>query len=176
VSFKSVIWALVVGAGAVMLGMFVGFLVKGPPTQRPPAAHVIASMLPLPDEPPPPAAREFVDARIAAATEPPEPPPAPAQLPAGGVREVQGRLRAIGYNPGPVDGSVGPLTVNAAKQYQRTRGMMVTGAVDHDLLGRLRQERLPPPPRRAAYATATASAQPKPRDDFFGSLERLFRR
>jgi hypothetical protein len=107
----------------------------------------------------------------------PDPSTAAAQMPAAEVREVQGRLRAMGFNPGPVDGSVGPLTENAAKQYQRARGLEATGAVDRNLLAQLRQEA--PPPRRYTgngRASNTAAAQRRPRNDFSDFFDRLFRR
>lgn len=116
----------------------------------------------------------------AAATPPaPEPSAAAAQIPTAEVREVQGRLRAMGFNPGPIDGSVGPLTENAAKQYQRARGLEATGSVDRTLLGQLRQEPSPPPPRRYSgnsHANNRAAAQRPPRNDFNDFLDRLFRR
>lgn len=188
--------------------MLIGFLVNGPP-QRPlvpivvadtssaaPAADRVQSApgaAPAPAAPPPagpPADR--VQTGTNAAPAPAAPPPAaaapaaphpsaaPAQMPTVEVREVQGRLRAMGFNPGPVDGQVGPLTENAAKQYQRARGLEVTGAVDRNLLARLRQEA--PPPRRYSGngpASNTAAAQRRPRndlDDFLDNLGRLFRR
>ena len=86
----------------------------------------------------------------------------------------------MGFNPGPVDGIVGPLTENAAQQYQRARGLAVTGAVDRNLLAQLRRE-TPPPQRYTGnrYASNTAAAHPRPRNDFeefFDNLGRLFRR
>jgi hypothetical protein len=51
----------------------------------------------------------------------------------------------------------------------------VTGAVDRNLLAQVRQET--PPPRR--YASNTAAAHRRPRNDFndfLGNLDRLFRR
>jgi peptidoglycan hydrolase-like protein with peptidoglycan-binding domain len=136
--------------------------------------------------PPPLEARETA-ASAAAATPPagsanaqsPAPTPAPDQLVSAEVREAQGRLRAVGFDPGPLDGSAGPMTANAAKQYQRARGLAVTGALDRDLLARLRQERTAaPPPPRQRYATATATTAPPPRqrNEFLDSLDRLFRR
>jgi peptidoglycan hydrolase-like protein with peptidoglycan-binding domain len=96
--------------------------------------------------------------------------PAPTPLASAEVRELQRRLRAVGFDPGPLDGSAGPTTANAARKYQRARGLAVTGEVDHDLLARLRAERMaarsPSPPRQ-------------PRNDFqdfFDGIDRLFRR
>jgi peptidoglycan hydrolase-like protein with peptidoglycan-binding domain len=143
------------------------------PTAPPPAAAAPA----VPD----PTAAAAAPPPAAAAPAAPEPSAAAAQMPTAEVREMQGRLRAMGFNPGPVDGFVGPLTENAAQQYQRARGLEVTGAVDRNLLAQLRQETPPPPPRYAAksYASNTAVAQRRPRspfDDFLDNLDRLFRR
>jgi hypothetical protein len=113
----------------------------------------------------------------AAAPAAPAPSAAAAQMPAAEVREVQGRLRALGFNPGPVDGAVGPLTENAVKQYQRARGLEATGALDRNLLAQLRQE--PPPPRRYSgnsRASNAAAAPRRPRNDFEDFFDRLFRR
>jgi peptidoglycan hydrolase-like protein with peptidoglycan-binding domain len=169
----------------IAIGMLVGYLVNGPP-QSPLVSHVVAdtssaapsadsvqtgtTAAPAPSAPPPAAA-----ARAA-----PDPSAAAAQMPTAEVREAQGRLRAMGFNPGPADGIVGPLTENAAKQYQRARGLEVTGSVDRNLLAQLRQET--PPPRRYSgnsYASNTAAAHRRPRNDFndfLDNLDRLFRR
>ena len=185
--------ALGIGAGAVAAGFFVAFLVNGPPRRalapRTAVPEVAAAARPSDDttvaaapaveaaapvSTPPPA----VEAREAAAPEE----PAPRPLVFAEVRELQRRLRAAGFDPGPLDGSAGPTTANAARQYQRARGLAVTGEVDHDLLARLREERTatpsPPPPRRS-YATATPPPPPRQRNDFldfFDSIDRLFRR
>ena len=188
--------ALGLGAGAVAAGFFVAFLVNGPPRRplapRTAAAEVAAAPRPSDDttvaaapaveavapmSTPPPA----VEARETAAPEA----PAPRPLVFAEVRELQRRLRAAGFDPGPLDGSAGPTTANAARQYQRARGLAVSGEVDYDLLARLREERTsappppPPPPPRRNYATATAPPPPRQRNDFldfFDSIDRLFRR
>jgi len=104
-------------------------------------------------------------------------------MPAAEVREVQGRLRAMGFNPGPVDGIVGPLTENAAQQYRRARGLEATGAVDGNLLVQLRQETPPPPQQQQQqrysgnrYASNAAAAHRRPRNDYDDFIDRLFRR
>ncbi len=167
-------------AVGVLIGyVLVGYLVNGP-TQRPLVPRVVADT----SSAAPSADRVQIGttaAPTAAASPPaaaapaaPDPRAAAAQILTAEVREVQGRLRAMGFNPGPVDGSVGPLTENAAKQYQRARGLEVTGAVDRNLLAQVRQET---PPRR--YASNTVAAHWRPRNDFndfLGSLDRLFRR
>jgi peptidoglycan hydrolase-like protein with peptidoglycan-binding domain len=52
----------------------------------------------------------------------------------GGVRAVQNSLRAKGFDPGRIDGVVGPLTREAIKAFQSRYGMKPTGAVDNQLL------------------------------------------
>ncbi len=41
----------------------------------------------------------------------------------GKVREIQGALRSAGYNPGSVDGQIGPSTVSAVSAYQKSKGL-----------------------------------------------------
>jgi hypothetical protein len=203
--FRTALLAAGAGIGAIAIGVLVGYLVNGPP-QRPLESSVESRVVadasadhgqtetsapPAPTAPPPAATAPAVpDSTAAAAVPPPaaaapaapNPSTAAAQMPTAEVRELQGRLRAMGFNPGPVDGVVGPLTENAAQQYQRARGREVTGAVDRNLLAQLRQETPPPQPQRYAaksYASNTAVAQRRPRngfDDFLDNLDRLFRR
>jgi spore germination protein len=45
------------------------------------------------------------------------------------VADVQSRLRALGYNPGPVDGVFGQQTEQAVIQFQRDRGLTPDGIV-----------------------------------------------
>ncbi len=63
-------------------------------------------------------------------------PAEPAAAPAGGdvasarkvsIRDVQARLTALGYDPGPVDGMMGPKTRNAIERFQRDTGLERTG-------------------------------------------------
>ncbi|HKU95472.1 MAG TPA: peptidoglycan-binding domain-containing protein, partial [Vineibacter sp.] len=46
------------------------------------------------------------------------------------VAQLQGRLRALGFNPGPADGVVGPRTVTAVREFQAAHGLTVTGTID----------------------------------------------
>lgn len=55
----------------------------------------------------------------------------------GSVREVQVSLRQQGYDPGPVDGVVGPRTQTALASYQRAQGLAATGHLDSETLVRL---------------------------------------
>jgi hypothetical protein len=82
---------------------------------------------------------------------PPEPSrsPAPSVMPAdpapltgSEIRELQSRLKAAGFSPGPIDGAVGPMTQNALRKYAQSRALPDAEAT-RELLARLRTE-LPP--------------------------------
>ena len=49
------------------------------------------------------------------------------------AREVQNQLIALGFDPGPADGQIGPATIAAAQQYDLSRGgsgqVSIDGAV-----------------------------------------------
>jgi len=47
----------------------------------------------------------------------------------GKVREIQGALKSAGYNPGSVDGQLGPSTVNAVSAYQKSKGLSGNGVL-----------------------------------------------
>jgi peptidoglycan hydrolase-like protein with peptidoglycan-binding domain len=53
------------------------------------------------------------------------------------VREAQRALRDLGYEPGPVDGVVGPKTKEALARYQRSEKIAVTGRLDPETMVRL---------------------------------------
>jgi peptidoglycan hydrolase-like protein with peptidoglycan-binding domain len=55
------------------------------------------------------------------------------------VRELQDRLKAAGFDPGPIDGVVGPRTTDAARRYAQARNLR-SGAAGRDMLIRLRAE------------------------------------
>ena len=135
-------------------------------------------------------------ATAARSTLPPIPPAKPAAQPAppspplssADVREVQGRLRALGFNPGPVDGNAGPMTTTAVTRYQEAHGLKPTGVADKDMLAELRREpgSTPPPPPPAAarprtqpYQSAAAPPPPPPprqSNPFLDALDRMFGR
>jgi peptidoglycan hydrolase-like protein with peptidoglycan-binding domain len=50
---------------------------------------------------------------------------------------VQKRLRELGYDPGPVDGQVGPRTTTAIQTYQERGGLAVDGQPSMALLDHL---------------------------------------
>lgn len=46
------------------------------------------------------------------------------------VRDVQVKLQERGFNPGPIDGLMGPKTRAALREFQRSRNLQVTGSLD----------------------------------------------
>jgi len=46
------------------------------------------------------------------------------------IRQVQERLQAAGFSPGPVDGALGSRTRDALRRYQRAKGLRSTGEPD----------------------------------------------
>jgi hypothetical protein len=53
------------------------------------------------------------------------------------VREAQAHLSRLGYNPGPIDGIMGPKTRTAIEAFQRDHGLPVDGKVTQILLDSL---------------------------------------
>lgn len=71
-------------------------------------------------------------ALAAAPREAPRPTPAPRF-----VRDAQQALRDLGYEPGPIDGVLGPRTRTALMRYQHAEGLPATGRLDTETLVRL---------------------------------------
>ena len=46
------------------------------------------------------------------------------------IGQAQERLKAAGFNPGPIDGMLGPQTREALRRYQASQGLPATGALD----------------------------------------------
>ena len=82
----------------------------------------------------------------------PQAPPLP--LGHGDIREVQNQLIALGYNPGPADGQIGPATTMAADQYDASHGGSGDVAIDGALLARLKADTGP----RLSYEQVEARA------------------
>ncbi|HUF81890.1 MAG TPA: peptidoglycan-binding domain-containing protein, partial [Burkholderiales bacterium] len=53
------------------------------------------------------------------------------------VRRVQQRLNAAGFEAGPVDGILGPMTESGLTRFQRSRGLEATGELDRGTLAAL---------------------------------------
>jgi len=123
-----------------------------PPPEPQPARTAALVPPPLPNAVPPPSAAEIAPAKPVT-VEPPPPPvapvvvaaPEPAGTPKGKlegyeVMEIQTRLKALGLNPGPLDGLSGAQTVTAIKQYEASKSRPQAGKLDRELLKQLRQE------------------------------------
>jgi hypothetical protein len=57
-----------------------------------------------------------------------------------GVSGAQARLYNLGFDPGEVDGELGPETQSAICAFQGAHGLDVTGELDDDTLGKLTDE------------------------------------
>ena len=131
--------------------------VASPPPEPPRAAAPAPAVTnPLPANPPP-AAKEPVKAT-------PESPPSASQIPSTSeprsapltpdeIRELQGKLKAAGFDPGAIDGVVGPQTRSALRSYAQSRSLQNAEAT-RDLLVRLNAE---PAPQRPAQEPAVSS-------------------
>jgi hypothetical protein len=117
-------------------------------------AAVASNALPAPEPSQTATAPEAILPRAAAPvanfnTAAPPPPNAPAAASAKALdatplswteaRELQTRLKVAGFDPGPIDGIVGPLTRDAARRYIETRTLVGTTPTK-DMLARLRSE------------------------------------
>lgn len=56
------------------------------------------------------------------------------RLNSDGVRKVQQLLKDKGFNPGPIDGVVGPLTSGAIREFQDHYGIRTRGEIDNQTL------------------------------------------
>jgi hypothetical protein len=59
-------------------------------------------------------------------------------LNAAAIREAQTALKRLGFDPGGVDGVVGPRTRAATRAFQQANGMNASGALSGETLERLR--------------------------------------
>jgi DNA invertase Pin-like site-specific DNA recombinase len=75
------------------------------------------------------------------------------------VRTLQRRLRALGQQPGPVDGLYGPLTEAAVERFQSAAGLAVDGIAGPQTLRVLHAEWPQPVGEGAGYAQQGGSAQ-----------------
>jgi hypothetical protein len=118
------------------------------PPPSPPAPRIVepapaAVVTPPKTAPAAPVESKAVEAK-AAAPAPDKNVPGKDMLGRNEIFDLQTRLKALGLNPGPVDGVAGPQTAAAVRRYEESRGRPPTGFVDRDLLIRLQQE----PPSR----------------------------
>jgi S1-C subfamily serine protease len=93
-------------------------------------------------------------------------PAASAQTPAdsqSGVAAAQRALAALGYDPGPADGVMGPRTREAIVAFQRDRGLPTTGAVDEATAAALRSSLAGRAPAPDGKPPPVGEARPLPR-------------
>jgi peptidoglycan hydrolase-like protein with peptidoglycan-binding domain len=79
------------------------------------------------------------------------------------VRTVQRRLRALGYEAGPVDGRFGPMTRRAVTAFQTRHGLSPDGAVGPRTLARLHARPVSRPAVIPAIPRLLPPAPPAPR-------------
>lgn len=53
------------------------------------------------------------------------------------VKDIQNALKNAGFDPGTIDGKLGPRTQQAVKEFQRTKGLKVDGKVGPQTWGEL---------------------------------------
>jgi peptidoglycan hydrolase-like protein with peptidoglycan-binding domain len=85
-------------------------------------------------------------------------PPSPAPLTPGEIRELQGKLKAAGFNPGSIDGTIGRQTRSAIRQYAEARALPNADAT-RELLVRLKAE-APAPVSSASVSSPSVSPPP----------------
>jgi hypothetical protein len=155
--------------GFLLLMLFAGAAVLAvwglpfPPSEPLPSSHIEQAKAAVPraddmsGKAPPPTPAPVVSPPAPSPATSSQPPPAPsapqvplvaqaksAPLKADEIRELQGKLRALSFDPGPVDGVVGSMTLSAVRKYSEARAIANAEAT-RDLLIRLRSE---PPPKK----------------------------
>ncbi len=68
------------------------------------------------------------------------------------VLQAQRQLKALGYNPGTIDGNFGPQTEAALREYQRAYRLPQTGRLDETTLRSLLPERFQASPTPATLS------------------------
>ncbi|MEY2978993.1 MAG: endopeptidase cell wall lytic [Cyanobacteriota bacterium] len=79
------------------------------------------------------------------------------------VLEIQSQLQSLGYNPGPIDGILGPQTTSAIRDFQMARGLIVDGIVGPQTWSALQQSATEAP--NSSFETL-----PKMEEVVFGDL------
>jgi peptidoglycan hydrolase-like protein with peptidoglycan-binding domain len=68
-------------------------------------------------------------------------------LTAEGIRAVQQALQKKGFDPGPIDGVLGPQTEQAVRKFQDAYGISASGHIDNQTLYALGQTQLAGEPK-----------------------------
>ncbi|MBZ4421008.1 peptidoglycan-binding protein [Myxococcus sp. RHSTA-1-4] len=74
------------------------------------------------------------------------------------VADLQRRLAAAGFNPGPIDGDFGPRTKAAVVAFQRAKGLEPDGIVGPKTWGKLQAGGVKPPPSNPPTGRGTAES------------------
>jgi Protein of unknown function (DUF4236)/Putative peptidoglycan binding domain len=137
---------LFIGVGAffaIVIGVRMIGGAKSPEASVPAAAaDTLKSKLPQSPASPSPTA-----AIVGSPSAPPAADIANRPLTSADILEIQTKLKALGFNPGPLDGITGPQTEAAIKAYAATMGATVNPVLSIALLERLRKERGAPTSR-----------------------------
>ncbi len=80
---------------------------------------------------------EWAEGKLAIFVPSGETEPIPVGPPRDEVLTIQSDLAKLGYDPGPVDGMMGPRTETAIREYQKAAGMEVDGLVTERLIASL---------------------------------------
>jgi Putative peptidoglycan binding domain len=64
-----------------------------------------------------------------------------------GIRAVQQTLQKKGFDPGPIDGVLGPLTEQTVRKFQDAYGINASGRIDNQTLYALGQTQLASEPK-----------------------------
>lgn len=106
------------------------------PAARPAEATTAPDLLQTPPTDPvaiPSTAPPVTEAPAPQPTEPPGPDPATIAA----TKDLQTRLEALGYSPGPIDGKFGGRTSSAVLAFEKVEGLQLDGEAGPDVLARL---------------------------------------
>lgn len=110
-----------------------------PPSPAKPAVPIAPPAAVVPPTSPPEVVKATPDLRSASPQVPATAQATAAPLTRDEIRELQDKLQAAGFNPGPIDGALGPLTRDALRKYAGARSMPSADPTK-DMLARLRTE------------------------------------
>jgi peptidoglycan hydrolase-like protein with peptidoglycan-binding domain len=85
---------------------------------------------------------QFAQAQSSTASNPQLDMDAVPSLTVDGIRQVQQALAKKGFDPGPIDGVLGPQTEQAIRKFQDHYGIKVTGRIDNQTLYALGEAQL----------------------------------
>ena len=134
-----------------------------PPVSAPPAAATLVSAPPASPRtasPPPVSPPTAPPVASPALQMPSTAPPSPVPLTPDEIRELQGSLKAAGFNPGAIDGTIGRQTRSAVREYAVARALPNADAT-RELLVRLKAE-APASVSSAPVSSPSVSSPPVP--------------